>query len=247
MRGLALLKWGMSSKGEAQRAPSHAGLPPGEGGGGAGQLENQTDKGVVRPAAEGEDAAPLRALGAAPLSIPGSSACPNVGGLPPVARVGGQSILLTGQTEGTACGEPVGRCPHYRGHMLPRSCGLLCPRGACADLSALLPISPGSRAACEHDPRRVPGACGRSRVLTARRGLWSCRKAERAARVEPTEGRPKGKPACGRSLGPGRPGEPERCAAWRCRCLGTRPISRSVNGLLGAGGGTGRDSFNLGP
>ncbi len=58
MRGLALLKWGMSSKGEAQRAPSHAGLPPGEGGGGAGQLENQTDKGVVRPAAEGEDTAP---------------------------------------------------------------------------------------------------------------------------------------------------------------------------------------------
>ena len=105
--------------------------------------------------------------------------------------------------------------------MLPRVCGAcFAPGGACADLSALLPVSPGSRAACEHDPRRVPGACGRSRVLTARRGLWSCRKAERAARVEPTEGRPKGKPACGRSLGPGRPGEPDHKAqpvVWRCR------------------------------
>jgi hypothetical protein len=98
----------------------------------------------VRPAAEGEDAAPLRALGAAPLSIPGSSACPNVGGLPPVARVGGQSILLTGQTEGTACGEPVSRCPPIKGaYAAPLLRGLLCPRGACADLSALLPISPG--------------------------------------------------------------------------------------------------------
>ena len=128
--------------------------------------------------------------------------------------------------------------------MLPRSCGAcFAPGGACADLSALLPVSPGSRAACEHDPRRGPGACGRSRGLTARRGLWSCRKAERAARVEPTEGRPKGKPACGRSLGPGRPGEPDHKAqlvVWRAALR--KPEGRAAEGVGPAPAQPGRAS-----
>ena len=69
-------------------------------------------------------------------------------------------------------------------------------------------------------PRRVPGDPLRPRGCRLRRGLWSCLRAlalpvplscglcaasadqSRAGRVEPTEGRPKGKPACGRSLDP---------------------------------------------